>query len=336
MAETAQDSAQELTVYKAPWAQLKGVGIGELELTRTHLVFYKKKRFGNPVLSRQWELDHISNLGLTDDGAAIDFEWLNGSEESGNERVLLGDRDMAQEILGQVGNLMEEARVAEVREQANIAVEAQLREERLYRSLVWNTMGQVWNITGYVYRVVSALKEGRWQDVDICIQALLDEADNLRKTCHIDIVTEVEAVAEQAAQREMEQVVNRCVAAVEALGEALDVPGPPPELVKEPQGLIAPPVWTDVPFLFLFGASFWEVLLSRDFGEFGLAEEYVSKLLNLAPVLKERFGLDLEELLWEMVMALKANDRSMVSKKGDDMTKLITRAIKHNTGEPEA
>lgn len=336
MAETSQDASQEMTVYKAPWAQLKGVGDGELEVTRTRLVFYKKKRFGNPTLSRQWDLDHISNFGLTDDGEAIDFEWLNGSEEGGKERLRLGDKDRAQEILDQVSNIMEEARAAEARQQADLAVEAQLQEEKLYRSLVWNTLGQVWSITGLLYRVVSALKEGRWQDVDICLQAMMDEADNLRKTCHIDVVTEVEAVAEQAAQREMEQVVNRCVAALEALGEALDSPGPPAELVKEPQDLTAPPVWTDVPFLFLFGASFWEVLLSRDFGEFGQAEEYVSKLLNLAPVLKERFGLDLEELLWEMVMALKANDRSMVSKRGDDLTKLITRAIEHNTGEPEA
>lgn len=335
MAETSPETGQDLVVHRVPWAQLKGVGSGELEITKTRLVFYRKRRFGNPLPSREWELDRLSSLRLTDDGEAIDFEWLDGAGGGGKGRLLLGDKDRAQEILDVISGLLEESRASEEREREERAAQARLLEEKLYRSLVWTTLGKVWAISGLLYRVISALKDGHWQDIDLCLQAMGEEAEGLRQRCHKDVVAEVEAIAEQVSQREVELVVSRCVATLEALGKALEAESPPDGVVEVPEGMTAPPAWSDIPYLFLFSGSFRELLLSLDFGEFGPAEEHASKLLHLSPVLRERFDLDVEELLWEMVMALKANDRSLVSKRGDDLNTLVSRAIEENSGGPE-
>jgi hypothetical protein len=333
MAETSPGTGQDLVVHRVPWAQLKGVGTGELEITRTRLVFYRRRRFGGPLPSREWELDRLSNLRLTDDGEAIDFEWLDG--DGGKGRLLLGNKDRAQEILDVINSLLEEFRAAEEREREEEATQARLLEETHYRSLIWATLGKVWAISGLLYRVVSALKDGHWQDIDLCLQAMGEEAESLRQRGHIDVVAEVEAIAEQASQREVELVVSRCVATLEALGKALEAESPPAGVGRVPEGMSASPDWSDIPYIFLFSGSFRELLLSLDFGEFGPAEENASKLLHLSPVLRERFDLDVEELLWEMVMALKANDRSLVSKRGDDLNTLVTRAVEENSGGPE-
>jgi hypothetical protein len=288
------------TLVEARIRRWREVRSGSLVVTPGQIVVYRRKFTGRLEKVEDFETGHLSAVEYDRPGSAIRLVF-NGSQGDPREESFSCATEKSAEalntILVRVLREAEEKKKAEEEEAIRLEAERQERLKQIREAFareVWDVSEVVWLIAKADYDMVKAVITADGKEAREQYSTLWQQSDRLKQTCQVDLLIPLKELDEVIAAQNGEEVIRK---ASHLLGE-LYVQLLQADLVwhrwQEHKKMLTDvtPNYSHVPYFLLFGASYFEAMLSAGIDDWAGVNNILSLLTLSGIVLKSCYGID--------------------------------------------
>ena len=272
-------------------------------------------------------------------GSQLLIHYMNEEDMPLDEAVIFRRKDEPKHIAGTIRYLLEE--LGDESKQTKLdraSKERKEREERERQSefqavenervIIWRTAGQVWQIVSELGWLIEALRSENWEVIEKSWQ----KAMGIEGKSILNLTDNLDSFLPAVESRAADQVYLNTLGFFNLLRSSLDelqISHAEQEELAVRHGVL--PQWHHLPYFLYFALLYAETLLCHRAGDIHTIKDNISTLQQLAVIIHEEFGLNLDDHVVLFNAALSTGDSKQVSQTGRDMESYIAEIVERET-----
>jgi hypothetical protein len=296
---------------------LGGVGKGNLLLENGSLIFEKKGGIFSSPHRLTIDIATVTSI-KTDENNVITLKYVNDNEESTTAIFGLGNNKTVTKLAASISKTMEDLRQKAEKEAQRIKEAQKIKNAQVkqanYQFFLRTTTYYLWNLSSQLHSATLELTHENWERLEIQLEGLAKQAENLHEKTALDITKEVQELIGSVASRNQSLIFEKMKAVLKTISDSLQKS---PPLSSEWSSFQPDDKnslnWSHLRYMFLFAINCNSLSLLLHLNESKEGKSCISTLVKLSPILKDKFGLDLEKNLSQLSNSFDKNDFSSAS-----------------------
>ena len=276
------DLNEEKLLVQLKNVTLDGAGKGKLSLTNKRIEFEHRSGFlSAPRIVLSLDLSEVSSAKIKDTSNTIVLEGLDDNSERAFYQFNLPEGDVSTQLYRLLNKELR------VRRQL-----AEMQERRSsFQSFLWQTAYRTWMMSGIMSRIVRALIQEDWDEVDSTLNEAKQMPSVLSNESSLDIGEDINALSEAISIRNAPLVLQNVVTTTRSLGNLLNGELPFGNEWADLASENTPGLnWGDIRYVFLFGSWYNLLSLWQHSGETQKIEGSLPRMATLLSILAHRIS----------------------------------------------